>query len=180
MTQIRILGIDPSLSNFGFAKMIMDVESGGIALVELELCATEPEKSKTVRKNSIDLDRARKLYQSTGANQAWADVVAVEVPVGSQSARAMASYGICVGILASIHKPLIQLTPSQVKIAAVNDKNASKEEMIAWATAAYPNGNWLKHAGKIVAKNEHLADAVAAVHAATRVDDFKLITTILR
>lgn len=65
------------------------------------------------------------------------NMVVVEVPVGSQSARSMASYGICIGILASITKPMIQVTPTEVKMATVGSKTASKQDMIDWATSAY-------------------------------------------
>ena len=182
---IKVLGIDPSLSNFGFAMCNVTVEGGKtkIDVHNLILTATEVEDKATrkkVRKNSTDLERARILAGAVALATNWADVIAVEVPVGSQSARAMASYGICIGVLASITKPLLQLTPTEVKLAGFGDKNASKEEMISWATSLYPQANWLRHNGKITQKNEHLADAVAAVHAATLLDEFKLLTAITR
>ncbi|GAL23016.1 hypothetical protein JCM19235_1317 [Vibrio maritimus] len=111
------------------------------------------------------------------------NMVVVEVPVGSQSARSMASYGICIGILASITKPMIQVTPTEVKMATVGSKTASKQDMIDWATSAYPDADWLTVTRKgkkvITAKNEHLADSIAAVHAAILTDQFAGAIAIL-
>lgn len=172
-----VVGIDPSLSNFGLAKGTY--HNGKFFLSQLKLINTEPDNKnkKVVRKNSDDLERAKKLYTQTKEFIDEADLLIAEVPVGSQSARAMASYGACVGILACLDKPLIQVTPNEVKLASVGSKTASKQQMIEWATTTYPSANWLtqKRLGKVelVAKNEHLADAVAAVIAGLQSDTFK-------
>lgn len=176
MTVLKIASIDPSLSNFGLAKGTIDisVESFPVTLSELQLVETDTDKSarKVVRRNSEDLERARKLLRGMQRFIADVDMVFVEVPVGSQSARSMASYGICIGILASIGKPLIQVTPTEVKLAAVGSKTASKSEMIDWASGLYPDLNWLVSRGKMTAKNEHLADAIGAIHAGVLTDEF--------
>ncbi|WP_218958956.1 RuvC family protein [Salinimonas marina] len=108
----------------------------------------------------------------------------VEIPVGSQSARAMASYGICVGLLASIQIPIIQVTPAEVKIAATGSKTATKNEMIHWAVSQYSDADWLttRRGGQDVVtnKNEHLADAVAAVHAGVKTDTFQQLLSFQR
>lgn len=167
--KLRVLCIDPSLRNWGFARSIIDTDTSGIEIEGLVLAKTEPDKknAKVVRKNSDDLERATLIYGALHREIAdfVPDFVFVEVPVGSQSARAMASYGICIGVLASIGVPLIQVTPTEVKLAGHGTKTASKEEMIAWAVKKYPNANWLKRGGKLVAANEHLADAVAVGYA---------------
>ena len=176
MTVLKIASIDPSLSNFGLAKGTIDisVESFPVTLSELQLVETDTDKSarKVVRRNSEDLERARKLLRGMQRFIADVDMVFVEVPVGSQSARSMASYGICIGILSSIGKPLIQVTPTEVKLAAVGNKTASKSEMIDWASGLYPDLNWLVSRGKMTAKNEHLADAIGAIHAGVLTDEF--------
>lgn len=179
--------LDPSLRNFGMVKGTIDLDSPNydFTISEMLLADSETDKAtkKVVRKNSDDLVRAIKLNRALTAFISDVQMVFVEVPVGSQSARAMASYGICIGVLSSIRKPMIQLTPTEVKLAAVGTKTASKEEMIAWAVAAYPNAPWLtvKRKGKVelLAKNEHLADAVAAVHAGIVTDPFTQAIAIL-
>ena len=154
-------------------------------LEELLLQESKPDKAnaKVVRKNSDDINRARSLHDAMQGFIQDVDLVIVEVPVGSQSARAMASYGICVGLLSSISQPLIQVTPSEVKLVAVGSKTASKAQMIDWATNLYPNANWIKRKqkGKWVLgnKNEHLADALAAVHAGLATETFKQMTAFI-
>ena len=107
----------------------------------------------------------------------------VEVPVGSQSARAMASYGVCIGLLAALSdKPLIEVTPTEVKLAAVGSKTASKQEMISWASDLYPHLNWIKSRGKseLADKNEHIADAIGAIHAGILTDEFARLVAAVR
>lgn len=187
MTILRVAGIDPALRNFGLVKGYIDISNPSFEFVveDLLLVSTEVdnETKKTVRKNSHDLVRAKMLHK--GVHQFIKDVnmVFTEMPVGSQNARAMASYGVSIGVLASIQKPLIQVLPDEVKIAAVGNKNASKKDMIAWATSAYPDAPWLKrkHNGEMVIqeKNEHLADAVAVVNAGILTDQFLQAVSIL-
>lgn len=170
-----IAGIDPSLNNFGLAKG--EFRDRYFTLSNLVLQETAGTKVKQVRKNSDDLKRAQLLYDATHEFIKDVDLVIVEVPVGSQSARSMASYGICIGLIASIKKPLIQVTPTEVKLAAVNNKNATKDQMIQWATTEFPQADWLyktqKGVKSLVSKNEHLADAVAAIKAGIRSETFQ-------
>jgi len=184
---MRIAGLDPSLSNFGMAKGNLDFDQGFpvFDLAELFLQESKSDKAnaKVVRKNSDDLNRARSLHDAMQEFTKDVDLVIVEVPVGSQSARAMASYGVCIGLLSSIAQPLIQVTPTEVKLAAVGSKTASKAEMITWATDMYPEANWLRHKQKgewkLGNKNEHLADAVAAVHAGLATETFKQMSAFI-
>lgn len=180
-----IAGIDPSLNNFGLSKGVY--ESGQpFNLTHLHLAETSADNKnkKHVRKNSADLERARILYEATTAFISDADLVSIEIPVGSQSARSMASYGICVGIIASISKPIIQVTPSEVKLAGAGTKTATKEDMINWAVSQYPDAPWLyrkvKGVNTLVNKNEHLADSVAAIHAGIQSETFKQLLSFQR
>lgn len=89
----------------------------------------------------------------------------------------MASYGICIGLLATITKPLLQVTAQEVK-RVVGLPKPSKADMIAWALKTHPEAPLATYNGKInAAKAEHQADAIAAIHAAMRLDEFKLFTT---
>lgn len=181
---MKIGGLDPSLNNFGMAKGDLCLSSGSLSSLELLLSTTQAANKKTVRKNSDDLRRAKEHFQSFHSFFSDVDVICVEIPVGSQSARSMASYGVCVGLIASIGKPLIQVTPAEVKLAATQDKKASKEDMINWAVENYPQANWYTHQRKGVesftAKNEHLADALAAIYAGVKTDDFKTMMAFFK
>lgn len=181
------MGLDPSMNNFGMVVGKLDLDTGVLSDLTLSLSSpSKPTDKKTVRQNSKDLDHARNQYQNLHdfINHHNPDLVCVEIPVGSQSARAMASYGMCIGILASINTPLIQVTPTEVKMAAVKSKTATKQEMIDWAANMYPEASWLTHKSKgvltLTQANEHLADALAAIYAGVKTDQFKLIASVRR
>lgn len=179
---IKIVGIDPALANFGLAEVTFSMENLTFHVDKLVLPQTESDAGKQVRKNSDDLRRARILHDGLIASCKGAAFAIAEIPVGSQSARAMASYGVCVGVLAACPVPLIQVTASEVKMAATGYKNATKDEMIEWAMHRYPYANWVmrKVKGVMVAQNcnEHLADALAAIEAGVKTDQFKQAISI--
>ena len=177
---MKVLGIDPSLRNFGLAIATLDLKTMKYTVNSLALVETEADnKNKQVRKNSTDLERCRVIFREMTDALQGVELVFCEVPVGSQSARAMASYGFCLGLLASIQTPLIQVTPSEVKMAATGDKNATKDEMIQWAVGAHPDAGWLRRGKSLIGKNEHLADAVASIEAGLRSDQFKQARAIM-
>lgn len=184
--KIAVVGIDPSLSNFGFAKASLDISTAEVDIEDLFL--SRPDKAdkstqKVVRKNSDDLRRAKALRHSLVEQTADRKLAFVECPVGSQSSRAMASYGICIGILASCSIPMIQVTPMEVKISTVGKKTASKAEMISWAMDKHPEAPWLLRSfkGKSIPmnSNEHLADAIAAIYAGIKTDQYHQLLGLL-
>jgi Holliday junction resolvasome RuvABC endonuclease subunit len=127
---------------------------------------------KQVRQNSLDLQASQQLCAGALSAVKDAQIIFVEVPVGSQSARAMASYGICVGVLGALRAsgiPFFEVTPNEVKLASVGSKVATKNEMIQWASNTHPEVQWPKAA----AKAEHVADATAAIHAGLNTNEFK-------
>lgn len=182
---IRIMGIDAAFSNTGIVLASTDT-SGNIEVQELRLVHTEADKAgkKVVRKNSDDLRRAREVID--GLYKAIDDhnpaFVMCEVPFGAQSARAAWALGCSLGIIAAVSArvPVIQVTPKEVK-DVVDSKFPDKEQMIAWAVSKYPDANWPKRAGKVVkGQAEHMADAVAALHAGVRTDEFQRTISTLR
>ena len=189
MTTMQIVGLDPSMSNFGIAKATLDLDTLKFTVDELIVVKTEPESDKktrkVVRKNSEDLERAKLLYKGAMEHTESAWMSFAEVPVGSQSSRAMASYGISLGVLAAIatKMPMIQVTPTEVKVVATNCKTATKKEMIEAMMTKYPDAPWPMRKSKgvmvpIDGECEHLADAVAAIEAGLATDEFRNIITI--
>lgn len=177
--KMMVLGLDPSLRSFGFALAELDLRTMEFDVKELLLVETEATKmKKVVRKNSDDLERCRTLAIAVRKMQAKAQMCFAEVPVGSQSARAMTSYGICLALLGTIDIPLIQLTPTEVKMAAVGTRDATKREMIDWAAGKFPRADWLRKAGRLIDKNEHLADAVASINAGLVNEDFRALVAM--
>jgi Holliday junction resolvasome RuvABC endonuclease subunit len=176
--RIPVLGMDPSLRNWGLAAATLDLSDGVLTTPNLGLIQTGDEpKGKQVRQNSFDLVRATTLYDGVLSWVQAAKVVFVEVPHGSQSAAAMKGYGIVLGVLGSIIAsgiPIIQVTANENKKLFTGDKNATKDQMIAKAFEWYPDANWPTHKGTITAgKAEHMADAVAAIHAGVLTSEFQ-------
>lgn len=180
--KLRLVGMDPSLRNWGLALATYDVVTHDVQV--LLLSSTHPvlPTGKQVRQNSKDLEAALQLYKDAADFAAGANAVFVEVPVGSQSARAMASYGICVGICGSLRAngiPFFEVTATEVKLAGTGKKDASKDEMITRAMARHPEGNWPMHNGSVsAAKAEHQADAVFAIHAGLRLNSFQQLLSM--
>ena len=165
-------GLDPSLSNFGMCKGVAltsdDLTYTSIQIDEIRLVTTKSDTS-TQFKNMDDIRRAQELGKAMMSFFEMVDTIYVELPVGSQSARAMASYGICIGVCAVLGKRLVRVSAKQVKEIATNDPEATKKDMINWAYNKYPNLPWLRRKLKgqsvLTNANEHVADSIAAIHA---------------
>lgn len=154
--ELKVLGLDPSLSNWGISRIRYSPSC-------IRVCSTETfttKETKGIAKNKSDLLRAKYLYDSIQGDLEECDIVVVELPYGSQSARAMASYGICLGLIASFKKPVIYVTPFDVK-KVVGNNSTSKKEIIDWVNTRHPNVM-----SKSLTKSEHQADATVAVYAA--------------
>ncbi|UNH40953.1 hypothetical protein [Moellerella wisconsensis] len=182
---IKVAGVDPSMSNFGIVFGEIDIETNKvISINRMELAQTSSgDTKKSVRVNSDDLRRASEIWKKAKPIIQQAQLVFCELPVGSQSSRAQTSYGICIGVLACIDKPLIQVTPIEIKQFVAGKKTTSKEEIIEWATSKHPEAPWItrKEKGemKFANKNEHLADAVAAIYTGMETDQYRQISAVL-
>lgn len=178
---LTLVGQDPSLNNWGLAIANYCLETHELLIQKLNITCPVLPTGKQVRQNSKDLEASQQLFKGAMAAAEGAHAVFVEVPVGSQSARAMASYGICVGVLGALRAkgiPFYEVTPTEVKLAAGLKKDATKKQMISWAMAKHPEANWptYKEHGKVLvseAKAEHQADAVAAIYAGINLQSFQ-------
>lgn len=189
--EIPVLGMDPSLTHWGLAEGILDLNTGFLGSLQLSVVEPEKTKLKQVRQNSIDLAVAEQLAEQAIRAARQAKAVFVECPVGSQSARAMASYGICVGVLGAIRAlgiPIIEVTATEVKVALTGDKNATKQKMIDAAVGLYPEAIWPTYQqngkgykkGELKGTAEHVADAIATIHAGVRVPAFQTLMQLYR
>jgi len=184
MSKIHVLGCDPALANMAFARMSLDLEHLELDLLELSIVQTERgADKKVVRASSVDLRRAQELHAGMQSASKGCRLCFAEIPSGAQSASAARGLGIAVGVVASCPIPLIQVQPLEVKMASVRSKTATKKEMIDWAFSLYPNANWMRARGKsdgpLVADNEHMADAVGAVHAGILTKEFEAVRKIV-
>jgi Holliday junction resolvasome RuvABC endonuclease subunit len=170
---LRIVGVDPSLRNWGLAKGTYDVERKQLTIAEIHVIQPTLPKGNKIRKSAIDLIAAEALAHGMLEFVGEAHMTFVEVPHGSQSAAAMKGYGICIGVLGALREagmPFFELNQREVKLAAVGQKDATKHEMIDWAMAQHPEANWPMKTSKgiqtvISGKAEHMADAIATIHA---------------
>lgn len=182
MAVLRVLGLDPSLRNWGIAAGTYDTVTGKLLIKCLRVTRAEVPDGKQVRQNSKDLAAAQQLYAGVQPFLGQANLIFAEVPVGSQSARAMASYGICVGVLGSIRNsaPFFEVTPDEVKLTTVGNKTATKQQMIDWAVAKHPEAPWPRTSkGAIIAgKAEHMADAIASIYAGLQSNQYKQLAAM--
>lgn len=184
--KIKVVGIDPSLNNTGLAVGTYCTATQELDIRGIKLIETESRSGKTVRKNSDDLRRASEIVTGIQEFISDAHVVFAEIPTGSQSARGSFSNGICLGVLGSIgnigsafNGRLLQVTPAEVKLKSVGSKVAGKDEMIDWAHERWPDLNWFMYRGKLQKKNEHVADAIAAINAGIQTDEFRNLAHVL-
>ena len=185
---IKVCGHDPSLRNWGIAVGTYNILTNEILIEYLDVINPVISKGKQVRQNSLDLESAYQLYSDAYKHTKDTQANFIEVPIGSQSARAMASYGICVGVLGALKAngiPFYEVTPTEVKLAGYGNKNATKEQMIEWAIKTHPEAKFptYKTNGLIkvtAAKAEHMADAIGAIHAGVSSTQFKQLIALLK
>ena len=181
MPEANVVGLDPSLRNWGIALGTYNAERRVVSVSQVEIVQPVLPKGKTIRQSSKDLEASFQLMEGILPHIKNANAIFVEVPVGSQNARSMASYGVCIGILGAIRAlgiPFFEVTPTEVKLAAVGKKTATKGDMIHWAADLYPTINWPKTKVKGIeritaAKAEHMADAIGAIHAGMQTPEFQ-------
>lgn len=185
--ELIVVGQDPSLRHWGLSRGIYNTVTQKVTLTYVGVIEPTLSKNKQVRQNSLDLEAAKQLYAGARSAAQGAQAIFIEVPVGSQSARAMTSYGICVGVIGSMRAmgiPLFEVTPTEVKTAGHGSASASKQEMIQWALNKHPEANWPKYMqkGELLVTNskaEHQADATAAIYAGIASNQFQQYLTLL-
>ncbi len=190
MSTIKILGIDPAFRNLGLSLATYDLLTADCFVQRVSLVQTEKSKDgKVVRKSSDDMSCANALTAGLAAfvREFQPNIAVAEIPTGTQNARGSFSNGVCCGVLSVLQLldlPLIEVSPSEVKMASVGSKTASKAEMIEWATSRWPDAGWIKRKFKgqmvLTADNEHMADACAAIAAGLRTAQFNQATSLMR
>lgn len=187
MNSIKVIGMDPSLKNWGIATASYNLETSKLTVNNLSVIKPVRTKSKQVRQSSIDLDIAFQLYEGVATAIQGAQAIFVEVPIGSQSARAMTSYGVCIGVLGALRAngyPFFEQTPREIKLTGAGKITATKQEMITWAMNQHPEAPWPMHTVKgetLVTETlaEHMADAIAAIHTGLASNQFKQVLPFL-
>ena len=174
--KIPVAGFDPSLTHWGVAEGTLCLDTGILDNVRLQTAETSKTKVKNVRVNSDDMERSTELAKLAVQVAQRSKVVFVEVPVGSQSANGMKSYGVVLGILGAIQAlglPMIIVGAIDSKRIFTGNKNATKRLMIDTAFSLYPEANWRVRKGIPQENEEHVADAIAAIHAGVQTPVFQ-------
>lgn len=183
MSKIRLVGFDPSLRNWGYAIADYCQETRKLTMVSIGVIQPIISQDKQVRQNSKDIETSMKLMEAATAAAIDARLVFVEVPVGSQNARAMLAVGVCMGILGafrSLGYPIVEVTPTEVKVTATGSRTATKQQMIKWAMDKHPEANWPMQTIKgeqhvVESKAEHMADAIGAIYAGMQLPIFSIL-----
>lgn len=180
---IPVAGFDPAFANWGIAEGQLDLDTGLLNDVNLSIVQTAKGKNKQVRTNSDDMQRSEDIATTAFEVGRRNKVIFVECPVGSQNASGMKAYGVSVAILGALRSQgiqVIEVTAYEVKKALTGNKNASKELMIKTAMDLYPEANWPKRGGEVIAgKAEHMADAIGAIHAGVLTPVFQNLMRLL-
>lgn len=83
---LRVVGMDPSLRNWGISKGTFNLDTQQVLIDELEVVNPILPTGKQVRQSSVDIESAKQLSDRVMAATKDAQAVFVEVPIGSQSA----------------------------------------------------------------------------------------------
>lgn len=178
-TKLKVVGLDPSMSNCGVAIGYASLDTGHMTIPEMYVVSPDKQKDNNkLRQSEKDLAAAKELYSGISKHIHDADIVCIEVPYGSKSARAMMNVGMCTGVLGSLNQDanFIFVTPQMSKKLVGGVVTVTKREMIAWASAQHPEAPWPRHRGEItITKAEHMADAIVAIYAASQTKQFKTL-----
>lgn len=176
-TNLKIVGLDPSLRNWGIAIGSASIATGELTITDLRTVHTEQQpKGGRIRASTWDIESAFTLYEGVYNACSDADIVCVEVPTGAQNNKGATGHGICLGILGSLlSTKFIFVTPQSVK-KIIGKDNATKAESVALAVEKHPEAPWPYYRGNVsVTKAEHSADAIHAIYAGAQTKEFKSI-----
>jgi len=163
--------MDPSLRNWAVVSATLIDNVLKIHTTTIIKTANHPIKS--TKQSVSDINAASLLYKSLLPYIKEADVICIEVPHGSQSSRAMASYAICVSLIGALQHTnpnMVYVSANDVKKVVRTDKDhkPTKKEVIQWVRDKHPEAplpNTLSA--------EHPCDAIVAIYAAMETKQFK-------
>lgn len=173
---INIISFDPSLRNWGVALATFNTEDNSISVKRGYVLQHKPIGNKLTRQNTLDLQTATFLASHLHQEDIDNAILIAEVPHGSQSARSMVSYGICIGLLGSlchVNLNLVQVSANDVKRIVEPDrriKEVPKAQVIQWVKNKHPDIlEWLPK----TLKQEHICDAIVAIYAGINTTKFR-------
>lgn len=162
-----VVGMDPSMSNWGLVKA--DLQGRTLRPIAADVVTTKKlskKKAKHLYKNQEDLERAMLLSKGiTEFIGIDTEHIYVELPVGSKSSRAMASYGICIGVFAQVRLPFTIIRNTEIKkFVGYGDSDIRKVEKEEVIKKMLELGYEKIFTGFKKNVHEHIADAMAALY----------------
>lgn len=174
--------MDPSMRNWGLSVFLLDLDTYEMEVTDLQVIHSNKDTKKARLKVSRDAMTAEELMNGIIPYIEDADVIVAEMPIGGRDSQAALSYAMCVTIIAAIsvsYSKVFEVTPAEVKLNVVKD--ATKDQMIDWATKMHPEAPWKYRKVKgenLIIKGfaEHVADSIGVLYAASKKKEFfKLI-----
>lgn len=166
---MRVLGIDPSLRNFG----IVYAEVQGSTLCDVGFFQISSEMQKITPKYEgtfkryLDLSRLLNQFCKEYLSATVVDKVYMEISTGSQDIRAAQAMAISTYVGAQIVQKVgleyDLVTPRMLKKYLLQNSTAEKKDIINYLSTRFPDLPWFRKGGKVLLKNEHLADALAVL-----------------
>ena len=171
-----VLGLDPSLSNWGW--VLADVVGTQITPVNSGVICIPPVKvAKTKAVN--DMLRVSSLYSEVLKLTSLSRIACIEFPTGGRDSSAAFSYATCIALIAALKANGVTIYPvtPQANKKTVGKLDASKEDVMDWIESRHTNFLPRKKDNTILkGKAEHIADALLTIH--TGLPQMKLTATL--
>lgn len=170
---MKIIGLDPSISNWGIAKGTLS-EDNVLKITDISTLSLKGLLNPKVKKSLNNMRLSNLLYTQLKEDLKDADIVCVEVPHGCKSATAACNLYMVHAILGILDKDkdFVLVTPFDIKKVVGKE---TKRDIIEWAYARHPEAPWLMRNGlPQLNVSEHQADAIAAIYAASNKLAFKI------
>jgi len=184
------ISIDPGLRNTALVWGI--IENGVLVPHYWDYVGTKSLKGEKTGFGAVR--RARMINKKIAQYTRGFDIAFGEVPNGSQSAAAMKGLGISAYLLATINIPMVEVSPMDVK-KVINPRagkakfkgskervEVSKEDVMEYCYKKYPNFPYerKKKTGAVVlARMEHVCDAIVIAEAGMKKENYKVIISQL-
>lgn len=156
-----IIGMDPSLTEFGWACYDFGHDSMTVGCVRPK--SPDACRTKAERRAADAAEIYREILRWTQSNHPVA--VCSERLTWPRGLVGAGQYGIAFGVACSVaaelDTPLIQMSTKDVRAHCVGRKGAAKKEIQAWAMDRWPDAGW----SKLKCELDDEADAAAVAYA---------------
>ena len=167
---MRAYGLDPSLANFAIVSSKVDKDVlTDVRFVQISSQLVKDGNPKYIDNFTryVNLNReliAEGLFDLLGGP---ADHIYAEIATGSkdtQAAKALAVSTMTSAYLVAMCNCTYDLvTPRNMKEYIGKSSTATKKEIIEIVSGRFPDLPWFRKGGKVLLKNEHLADALSVL-----------------